>query len=138
MPIAVQDFIDIDFGAWEGLAHDAVRKQFSELHATWQAQPEGVTFPGGKNLKSVCQRAGAALAELVEQCSGETIALVAHRVVNNVLICHILGLLNSHFGQIKQGTAAINRFRVTSSGYIVDCLNDTCHLHQLGAAPTDF
>ena len=138
VPVAVQDLIDIDFGAWEGLPHDGVREQFPELYATWQAQPEGVTFPGGENLEAVRQRASAALAELVEQCPGQTIALVAHRVVNKVLICHILGLPNSHFWQIKQDTAAINRFRGTSAGYIVDCLNDTCHLRQLNGASTDF
>jgi len=138
VPVPVHGFTDIDFGAWEGLAHDAVRERFPELYATWQAQPEDVTFPGGENLDAVCQRAGAALAELVQQGAGQTIALVAHRVVNKVLICHILGLPNSHFWQIRQDTAAINRFSVTSSSYIVDCLNDTCHLRHLDATPADF
>ena len=138
VPVAVQDLIDIDLGAWEGLPHDGVREQFPELYAAWQAQPEGVTFPGGENLEAVRQRAGTALAELVEQCPGQTIALVAHRVVNKVLICHILGLLNSHFWKIKQDTGAINRFQATSGGYIVECLNDTCHLRQLDAASADF
>ena len=138
VPVPVPGFIDIDFGAWEGLAHDAVRERFPELYAAWQAQPEDVTFPGGENLDAVCQRAGAALAELVQQGAGQTIALVAHRVVNKVLICHILGLPNSHFWQIRQDTAAINRFCVTSSSYIVDCLNDTCHLRQLDATSADF
>ncbi|MCK4323607.1 MAG: histidine phosphatase family protein [Armatimonadetes bacterium] len=138
VPVPVHGFTDIDFGAWEGLAHNTVRERFPELYATWQAQPEDVTFPGGESLDAVCQRAGTALAELVQQSSGETIAVVAHRVVNKVLICHILGLPNSHFWQIRQDTAAINRFCVTSSSYIVDCLNDTCHLCQLDATPADF
>ncbi len=130
--------IDIDFGAWEGLAHDAVRERFPELYATWQAQPEEVTFPAGESLDAVCQRAAAALAELVQQHPGEAIALVAHRVVNKVLICHILGLPNSHFWQIRQDTAAINQFHIARGSYIVDCLNDTCHLGQLAATSADF
>jgi len=138
VPVPVPGFTDIDFGAWEGLAHDAVRERFPELYATWQAQPEEVTFPGGENLDAVCQRAGVALAELVQQHPGQTITLVAHRVVNKVLICHILGLPNSHFWQIRQDTAAINRFHVTHGSYIVDCLNDTCHLGQLDTTPADF
>jgi len=138
VPVLVPGFTDIDFGAWEGLAHEVVRERFPELYATWQAQPEDVTFPGGENLDAVCQRASAALTELVQQSPGQTIALVAHRVVNKVLICHILGLPNSHFWQIRQDTAAINRFHITRSSYIVDCLNDTCHLGQLDATPADF
>jgi len=138
VPVPVPRFIDIDFGAWEGLAHEVVRERFPELYATWQAQPEKVTFPGGENLDAVCQRASAALTELVQQSPGQTIALVAHRVVNKVLICHILGLPNSHFWQIRQDTAAINRFHIIGGSYIVDCLNDTCHLGQLDAATADF
>ncbi len=138
VPVPVHGFTDIDFGEWEGLAHDAVRERFPELYATWQAQPEEVTFPGGENLDAVCQRAAAALAELVQQHPGEAIALVAHRVVNKVLICHILGLPNSHFWQIRQDTAAINQFHIARGSYIVDCLNDTCHLGQLAATSADF
>ncbi len=138
VPVPVSGLIDIDFGAWEGLAHNRVREQFPELYATWQTSPENVTFPGGENLKAVCQRASAAMADLVQQNPGQTIVLVAHRVVNKVLICHILGLPNSHFWQVRQDTAAINRFCVTSSSYIVECLNDTCHLGQLDTPSVDF
>jgi len=138
VPVPVPGFIDIDFGAWEGLAHDAVREQFPALYATWQTQPEEVTFPEGENLDAVRQRTSAALAELVQQGVGQTIALVAHRVVNKVLICHILGLPNSHFWQIRQDTAAINRFHIARGSYIVDCLNDTCHLGQPDATSADF
>ena len=137
-PVAVEGFIDIDFGAWEGLQHREVHEQFPELYATWQAQPQAVRFPGGEDLDAVRQRASAALAELVTEHAGQTMALVAHRVVNKVLICHILGVDNSHFWQIKQDTGCLNRFRTAGTGYILDCLNDTCHLRGLQAHGEDF
>jgi len=129
-PQVVDGFIDMNFGEWEGLDLRQVQEQFPELYATWQAQPQAVRFPGGEDLGVVRERAGTALAALIEEYRGETIAIVVHRVVNKVLICHILGLGNSHFWQIKQDTAAISRFRAASGGYILDCLNDTCHLRD--------
>lgn len=136
--LAVDAFTDIDFGAWEALSHTEVRQQFPELYATWQAEPQTVRFPGGEDLDAVRERAGTALTQLAAEYSGQTIALVAHRVVNKVLICHILGVDNSHFWQIKQDTAALSRFRAASTGYILDCLNDTCHLRHLKPTAGDF
>ena len=136
--LVVEGLIDVDFGAWQGLCHSEVRRRFPELYTTWQQQPQAVAFPGGEDLERVRTRASAALAQLVEEYCGETLALVSHRVVNKVLICHILGLDNSHFWQIKQETAAISRLRAVSTGYVLDCLNDTCHLRHLEAATNDF
>ena len=138
VPVVMPAFIDMDFGEWEGQQHAVVREQFPELYAAWRDRPQEVQFPGGEDLEAVRLRAGAALDELVEQYPGETMAIVSHRVVNKLIICHILGLDNSHFWQIKQDTACLNRFRAIGGGYVLDCLNDTCHMRRLGFAVGDF
>jgi len=50
---------------------------------------------------SLTERAKSVEDRVVSKHSG-TVVLVSHRVVNKVLICSMLGLDNSHFGDIKQ------------------------------------
>jgi probable phosphoglycerate mutase len=63
----------------------------------------------------------------------ETIIMVSHRVVCKVLLCHLLGLDNSHFWQVEQDATAINVLEGWQGRYVVTLVNDTCHLRNLRA-----
>jgi len=139
LPVVNDDaFTDIDFGQWQGVPAAQVQQQYPELYAAWLTRPHHVRFPGGEDLNTVAARAFAGLEALAECRVAETIALVAHRVVNKLLICRVLGLDSSHFWQIKQDTACINRLSFGADGWVLECLNDTCHLRHLSAATGDF
>ena len=58
--------------------------------------------------------------------------LVSHRIVLKALICALLGLDNSHFWNIAQDTTAINCFHHRDGTWIVNFLNDTCHVKGVG------
>ncbi len=131
-------FIDIDFGRWQGLQVAEAQARYPELFATWQSAPDAVFFPEGEDLDTVADRAFAALEQLVSDCAGQTIAVIAHRVVNKVLVCRTLGLGTSRFWQIKQDTACINRLSFGAGIWVLECLNDTCHMRHLSPATGDF
>ncbi|MGQ9632156.1 MAG: histidine phosphatase family protein [bacterium] len=128
---AERGFIDIDYGEWQGLPHEDVKGKYPELYEAWQDAPQTVRFPGGESLDAVQDRALAALGGVIRTNEGRTVAVVAHRVVNKVLLCAILGLDSSHFWLIRQDTCAINCFESSERGYIVRLLNDTCHLRKV-------
>ncbi len=131
-------FIDLDFGDWQGLQAAEVQKRYPEPYALWQSRPRNVYFPGGEILDEVADRSFRALTRLVTSHAGETVALVAHRVINKVLICRILGLDTNHFWQIKQDTACLSRLSFNGTLWVLDSLNDTSHTCHLAAAMTDF
>ena len=132
-------FIDIDFGAWQGLSHQKVKEDFKDLYTTWLSEPHRVTFPGGESLDEVKVRSKKALEKVVENNPGRTVAIVSHRVVNKVLLCTILGLDLSHFWYIRQDTCAVNSFEYKDGNYYLTLLNDTCHLKGVkGASVLDF
>jgi broad specificity phosphatase PhoE len=68
---------------------------------------------------------------VIQYRKGMNIVLVSHRVINKVIICGILGIDNSHFWQIGQGTAAVNLIQYKEGKYILSLLNETCHLKSL-------
>ena len=132
-------FIDIDFGAWQGLSHQKVKERYKDLYTTWMNEPHKVTFPGGESLEEVKVRSQKALVKTVANNPGRTVAIVSHRVVNKVLLCSIIGLDLSHFWYIRQDTCAVNSFEYKDGNYYLTLLNDTCHLKGVkGASVVDF
>jgi len=124
---------DMDFGAWQGLAIAEVRERYPQLFDLWRYHPDRLVIPQGESLDEVRDRAVAAIDEVVAKRKDQTVALVSHRVVCKVLLCHLLGLDNSHFWQIAQDATAINVFDVWDRGATVRLINDTCHLRKLKA-----
>lgn len=123
--------IDIDYGGWQGLSPREAVKQDSELYTKWLKRPHEVRFPDGESLGDVRARAVAAVEELVPKHNNETVILVSHKVVGQVLLCAILGLDDSHFWQITQDVCAVNIFEIKDDMATITLLNDTCHLEGL-------
>lgn len=120
--------MDLSFGEWEGLPIPEVQARYPDLWRAWLEAPHTVHFPGGESLDDVRERATAALQDVVHRHPGETVALVAHRVVNQVLLCAVLGLGNDHFWQIGQDTCAVNEIEWNGRFYRLTLMNDTSHL----------
>ncbi len=59
---------------------------------------------------------------------GQTVALVAHTLVNRVLICAALGLGNDYYWRFDQDTCAINLLQWDGARFVLTLLNDTSHL----------
>ena len=134
-----EGFIDIDFGAWQGLSHQKVKEEYKDLYETWLTQPHLVTFPDGESLEDVRRRSMETLEKVIKNNPEKTLALVSHRVVLKVLLCTILGLELSHFWYLRQDTCAINRVEHKDGNFFLTLLNDTCHLREVrGASVVDF
>lgn len=130
--------IDFDYGRWQGLSLKQVRDRFPALYATWISHPDRVTMPGGESLDDVRERAAIMVDEVIARHNG-TVVLVAHRVVNKVLICALLGLDNSRFWQIRQDTGGITTFNYENERFILTGHNDTSFLRSLPiSTPRDF
>lgn len=131
-------FDDMDFGQWQGMPLEQVKDQYAQDYAAWEGRPEAFVAPGGEGLDAVRRRSLAGLQQLVSemgegQGEDKTLAIVTHRVILKVLICAMLGLDNSHFWHIRQGTCAINIFDYDPARhlFIAEAINDTCHLRAL-------
>lgn len=124
----LEGLLDLGFGEWEGLTIAEVQERYPDLWRAWQEAPHTVHFPGGESLDAVRERAMAALEETVRRHPGETVAMVGHRVVNQVLLCAVLGLGNDHFWHVLQETCAVNKIEWTGRFYRLALMNDTSHL----------
>jgi broad specificity phosphatase PhoE len=120
--------MDINYGDWQGLSHPEVAQVYPDLYQRWLEKPHLIRFPHGESLRQVRLRGMAALKEVAARHEGQVILLVAHQVVNKVLVCAMLGLDNSHFWRIRQDNACINVFEHQDEFFTAVLINDTCHL----------
>jgi broad specificity phosphatase PhoE len=119
--------IDCDFGQWQGLRLQEVKDKYKELYAEWANSPHLVKIPDGESLNDVRERALGVVNEAVAKHKG-AIVLVAHRVVNKVLICALLGLDNSHFWNIRQDNCGITTFTYENKRFVLTEHNNTSYL----------
>ena len=124
--------IDIDYGKWQGMTHPEARADDPKLYDLWLKRPQLLTFPVGEGLADVRKRAVGAVQALAPKHDGQTIVLVSHKVVIKVLLCHFLGLGDTHFWRFQQGFCAINIVEVDGGSTTVHLVNDACHLERPG------
>ena len=122
---------DIDFGEWQSLAEQEVRRLYPDLLNEWHNSPERVKMPGGESLENVRRRAVDVVTSVLSRHQGNVL-LVSHRVVIKVLICYLLGLDNSHFWNISQDVGGITIFNYGDGRFVLTKHNDTSHLRELG------
>jgi len=129
---------DIDFGEWQSLPEQQVKRLYPTILDEWQNNPHKVRMPGGEDLEDVRRRAVEVVNSTISRHQG-SVLLVSHRVVLKVLICHLLGLDNSHFWNIKQDVCGITIFDYTDGRFVLTRHNDTSHLREMQkAALADF
>jgi broad specificity phosphatase PhoE len=136
LKLPVQPFeglLDIDFGSWQGLSPEEAAQQDSQLYKKWLEHPDEVSFPNGESLDIVRQRVVSGVEDVASKHHDQTVVLVSHKVVCQVLMCAMIGLDNSHFWQVRQDVNAINIFELRDGAPLVMLVNDTCHLKNMAA-----
>lgn len=126
--VATGDLLDIDCGDCKGLSVPEVKERFPGFHRAWGEAPEKICFPAGESLADVRKRATVALYAAVERHPAQTVALVAHTLVNRVLLCAALQLGNDYYWRFDQDTCAVNCLQWDGARFILTLLNDTNHL----------
>jgi phosphoserine phosphatase len=129
-PNSVDGLNDLSFGQWQGLSPAEIQARWPEMARSWLSAPHTVNFPGGESLDILRDRAMAAVKHIVQTHGQQDVVLVAHTVVNRVILLAMLGLDNSHYWHIGQDTCAINVIRWDAGAFYIESLNDTCHLRD--------
>ena len=120
--------LDIDYGAWEGLTIPEVRQRWASALETWLKSPQLAYIPGGETLKTVRLRASGALREIAERHQGQTVVIVAHTVVNRLLLMGAFDIDNQHFHHFGQDPGGLNLLTYDGDAYTLLKMNDTSHL----------
>ena len=128
----VQDLIDIDYGEWQGKTPEEVGSLWPDLLSAWYERPHTVHIPGGESLGEIRVRCRRAVGQVAERHPQECVVVVAHTVINRVILLEVLGLANDRFWRLRQDNCAINEIEMEGDTFTLVSMNDTCHLQVSG------
>jgi len=121
---------DIDYGEWQSLPEQEVNRLYPALLDEWNSNPHKVKMPGGESLEDVRRRSVDVVDGILARHHG-IVLLISHRVVIKVLVCHLLGLDNSRFWNIRLDICGITTFDYVDGRFVLTRHNDTSHLREL-------
>jgi len=111
---------EIDCGEWDGLSFDEIRQRWPERYAL-RGGDLSLTPPGGESLESVAKRGVAALESILAE-SAEDVIVVAHKGINRVLLCVLMGRPVTDYRSLEQDYVAINCLHVEEGRLVVDAV----------------
>jgi probable phosphoglycerate mutase len=127
-PIPVEDLAELDFGLWDGMLRGEIVAQYPEQWAAWVADPATVAPPGGETAYAALSRAAAALRRIVARQAGQEIVVVAHKAINRLLLCDLLGIPpRTYRARLGQRPCALNCIEWEDGQAMVTLVNDVCH-----------
>lgn len=118
-------------GRWEGLSWEIIRDQHPEEHARFFDNPVDVPHPGGESYGDVLKRARPAIDDLLNRHAGENVAIVAHNMLNRVVLAELAGIELRHARRLKQTNACINLLEVRDGTLSLVSLNSVLHLDEI-------
>ena len=119
-------FDEVSFGVWEGLTFDEIRERYPREHAMWIEDPGTYPPPEGESFETARRRSMPRLTEIIEECKGQTVAVVAHAGIMRIMIFSLLNMRLSRLFRIGQDYGAINIIDFWDDGNLaVDLLNFT-------------
>jgi len=119
---------EVDVGEWEGRTWSEIMAADQPYYDRFMENAADVPYLGGETYRDVLARVQPALERVLERHAGESIAVVAHNVVNRVFLGSLLGLDLSQSRQIRQTNCCVNVVRRKDGKTELVTLNLEFHL----------
>ena len=127
-PQIIEPIIEIDVGAWEMRSWKEISQSEPEAYAQFMENPAVHGYRDGENLNQVHARVKPAIEQLMQRHLGEVIVVVAHNVVNRVLLADLLRLPIALARVISQDNCGINVVRHVDGSMKLKSTNSIFHL----------
>ncbi|WP_249997636.1 bifunctional RNase H/acid phosphatase [Actinoplanes sp. M2I2] len=124
----VDDLIEVDFGAWEGLTFAEAQEGWPREMDAWLASTS-VAPPGGESFQAVAKRVRAAMATVLQSYAGGVVVLVSHVSPIKLILRDALAASDAFLHRLYLDTAGVSTMDAWPDGNIaVRSVNETAHL----------
>jgi len=128
-PLVDHRLVELDYGQWEGKTLAEIMKNDPKTLRAWEADPGEVAPPGGESGLEAQQRVVPFLDSLAAKYPKGQVAVVFHKTVCRLAICHVLGMSPSDYRRrLIMENAALNIIQPQEDGWQLITYNDTSHL----------
>jgi len=119
---------EINYGELEGLTFEEISRLYPEVAELITNFSHGLKFPGGESFEELVERASKFLDKLKRHTPSQTILVVSHSGPLRVLVCHLLGIDQSHWRQIRLDNASLSIVETYPQRVILSLLNGVSHV----------
>jgi len=123
---------EINYGDAEGLTFDEISRLYPEVAELITNFSLELNFPSGESFDEFIERVSKFSDRLDKHAPAETILIVSHSGPLRVLMCHLLGMDQCHWRQIRINNASLSIVESHQQEAILSLLNDTSHLRGDG------
>jgi broad specificity phosphatase PhoE len=124
------EFLEINFGCWEGLRIDDIKEKYLDVFNIWRDTPHLAVIPGAENLLEIKERSMRRLFEILKENKEKNILIISHGITIKVMISAIMGIDLANLHKIRQDNTGLNVFEYRNNDFTTILLNDTCHLNH--------
>jgi len=126
-----EDLMEINFGDWEGLSFQEIKRSCPHEFSEWQNNIMGFTMPQGESILELKRRVETAFNEILNIARENNVVIVSHGGPIRIILSRILSpnALETVFWKIRQDNAALNIIENTDKTQIISLINGTSHLH---------
>ncbi|MBQ4557330.1 MAG: histidine phosphatase family protein [Clostridia bacterium] len=90
--IGCKEFMEMNFGDWEGKPLDEVEREYNGAVSQWKKEMYKTVCPNGESTVDCYNRAVNALKETAAKYDGHDICIVSHGAIIKCLCCFLHGL----------------------------------------------
>ncbi len=128
--VACSELREVNYGDAEGLTFDEISRRYPELAESIADFDLQLEFPGGEHFTGFIERTCHFLDRLHKHEPSETVLIVSHSGPLRALVCHLLGIDQSHWRQIRIDNASLSIMETYPNRVIISLLNGTAHLRD--------
>jgi probable phosphoglycerate mutase len=122
---------EINYGAWEGLGTELVRRDFHDDYLLWNADPAWNPPTGGEPAVAIASRGLQVVEEIQARFTDGNVLLVSHKATIRVILCALLSIDVGRF-RFRLGcpVGGVSSVEFTPHGPLLKTLADRTHLDE--------
>jgi len=126
--VVYEEFVEAEFGAWQGLTFAEAATKWPDELAAWMASPDAAP-PDGESFATVALRVLAGLDRLIDAYRHQTTIVVSHVTPIKTLACWALLAPPEAMFRMNLDVASLCHIDCFDNGSaVLRSLNDTAHL----------
>lgn len=126
----VDEITEVDVGDWESRSWVNIEREEPEWYQPFARDPATHGYKNGENLTQVRERVMPAITSTMQSHLGQRIAVIAHNVVNRVLLATVLDHPLAQARSLAQHNCGINILRYRRGKIQLISMNQVMHLES--------
>lgn len=120
----IEDLIEMNFGAFEGLTYKEIEASHKEETALWIKEGTAYVFPNGESLETFFERVIKAYKRILKDYRGKNLLIVAHGGVIRSILAHEISEDFSHYWKYRVDNCGLSILAYEDGQVILEKMNE--------------